>query len=171
MLRLLRTSRSGRVGENARRLTQSPHVAGKSARSKLARHLPSFTGVAGVRDHRDLEVWKLADALRRESLKLTERESFRQDWDLRRQLNRAASSVASNVAEGFGRFLPGDFARFMRIAKASALETIEHAATSADRRLISEDERDVLVRLAKRTAGACTRLIVYLETAKPPGRT
>ena len=116
-------------------------------------------------------MWKLADALRRESLKLTQRDSFQKDWDLRRQLNRAASSVAANVAEGFGRFLPGDFARFMRIAKASALETIEHATTAADRRLISEDERDVVVRLEKRTAGACTRLIVYLDTAKPPGRT
>ena len=129
------------------------------------------TDVAGVRDHRDLEVWKLADALRRESGKLAGRASFQNDWDLRRQLRRAAGSVAANVAEGFGRFLPGDFARFMRIAKASALETMEHVATAADRRLISEEERDSVVRLAKRTAGACTRLIVYLETAKPPRRT
>ena len=84
---------------------------------------------------------------------------------------RSAGSVAANIAEGFGRFLPADFARFVRIAKASALETMEHVETAAARRLISESERDAVVRLAKRTAGACTRLIIYLETAKPPGRT
>ncbi len=42
------------------------------------------------------------------------------------QLMRAAESVPANVAEGYGRGLGRDFARFLRVAAASAAEVESH---------------------------------------------
>ena len=41
---------------------------------------------------------------------------------MRDQLRRAANSIALNIAEGAGEFMPGEKARFYRIAKRSATE-------------------------------------------------
>ena len=41
---------------------------------------------------------------------------------IRDQLRRAANSIALNIAEGAGEFVPGEKARFYRMAKRSATE-------------------------------------------------
>ena len=41
---------------------------------------------------------------------------------IRYQLRRAANSIALNIAEGAGEFVPGEKARFYRMAKRSATE-------------------------------------------------
>lgn len=42
------------------------------------------------------------------------------------QLREAARSGPRNIAEGFARYKHPDFARFVRIAKASEVELINH---------------------------------------------
>jgi four helix bundle protein len=126
--------------------------------------------MAGARDYTELDVWKLADALRTEIYRLTQLRSLRFEPELGRQLRRGSESACANIAEGFSRYLPGDFARFLRMTRGSLSETLEHLTAATRRNLLTEQDVAAATDYAKRARGACTRLIVYLESATAPGR-
>jgi four helix bundle protein len=69
--------------------------------------------VRGVDRFEDLVVWQRADELRREVLEFTSTGPPSRDFKFRDQIRDAASSAARNTAEGFGRFRPLEFARFL----------------------------------------------------------
>lgn len=75
-----------------------------------------------IRSYRDLLVWqKGMDA----SVKLYgATKSFPKEemFGLTQQLRRASVSVPSNIAEGYGRATPADYAHFLRIARGSLFE-------------------------------------------------
>jgi len=127
-------------------------------------------GMSGARDHTEFDVWKLSDELRSEVYRLVATRPMRAAPDLCRQLTRAAESACANIAEGFSRYLPADMARFFRMTRGSHSEVIEHLTSAVRRQLLAERDIDTATRLARRARGACTRLIIYLETAKAPGR-
>ena len=126
--------------------------------------------MAGVRDHTELDCWRLSDQLQIEIYRITSTRGFRSALDLKAQLIDAAESATSNIAEGFSRYYPRDNARFVRIAKASLSEVINRLRAALLRGLITEVDAAALTTLARRARGACTGLILYLERANPPGR-
>jgi len=69
------------------------------------------------------------------------------------------------MAEGFGRFLPGEFAHKMRIAKGELLETLDHVNRGRERNYLDDREHSDMVVLANRAIGASTNLVKYLERA------
>jgi hypothetical protein len=75
-----------------------------------------------VKDHRDLKVWKLAVDLATAIYELTKHLPAEERYGLSIQLQRAAVSIASNIAEGAARGSRKDFIRFLRIATGSASE-------------------------------------------------
>lgn len=70
----------------------------------------------------DLPVWQAAIALGREVYKFTENPSFKGRFSLRDQLERAATSVSNNIAEGFERGTNQELLTFLYIARGSAGE-------------------------------------------------
>ncbi len=70
----------------------------------------------------DLIAWQKARALTQNIYRITNSPEFSKDYGLRDQIRRASVSMMSNIAEGFERNSPGDFARFLAIAKASCGE-------------------------------------------------
>lgn len=64
--------------------------------------------MAGVRDHTELDVWQLAQALAEQTRPIIDRPAFRRHEKLRSQIEEAAESAPSHIAEGFARYLPGD---------------------------------------------------------------
>jgi four helix bundle protein len=124
--------------------------------------------MAGARDHTELEAWKLAHGLRIEVNRLVELRPMRFRPKLIEQLLDASESACSNLAEGFSRYLPRDFARFVRISKGSLSEVLDRLAAAVQRRIFSHDEIQTACSLARRARGACTGLIRYLETAEAP---
>ena len=50
----------------------------------------------------EIEAWKLARELTKEIYQLTRTAGFAKDWGLKDQIQRAAVSIGSNIAEGFG---------------------------------------------------------------------
>jgi four helix bundle protein len=124
--------------------------------------------MAGVRDHKELDAWQLADAVRTAVRELTAESGFEAHIGLRTQLRRASESGCANIAEGFSRYQPKDNARFLRIAKGSLSETIEHLSSATGLGLVEATRAAQISVLARRSRGACTQLIRYLEHAKAP---
>ena len=119
--------------------------------------------MAGVRRYEDLIVWQLSYELQREVFALTENGPCVRDFEFCDQIRTASASAPRNVAEGFGRFNPADFARFLQIAKGSLTETHHHLRDGGDRGYFSPDDVARLSKLAGRAAKAAVVLIAYLR--------
>lgn len=74
-----------------------------------------------MQDFRNLEVWTKAHSITLEVYRLTESFPRSEVFGLSSQIRRAASSIATNFAEGCGRTQP-EFGRFLQIAFGSACE-------------------------------------------------
>ena len=71
----------------------------------------------------DLIAWQKARAFTREVYALAQQPKVARDFGFVQQLQRAAVSVMSNVAEGFERGGRGEFQHFLSTAKSSSAET------------------------------------------------
>lgn len=85
-----------------------------------------------IESYRDLRVWQKGVDLTERVYDLTRGFPSEEKFGLSSQLRRAAVSVPSNVAEGWGRNSTGAFVRFLRIAHGSLTE-IETQVTIAHR--------------------------------------
>jgi four helix bundle protein len=124
--------------------------------------------VAGFRTFEEIAAWRIAYELKLAVFEICKRESFRADTDLRSQLVDAARSSPRNIAEGFGRWHHRDFARFVRIARASQIELLNHLLDARDSGHITEAERAELEHTTKRALKAANGLIRYLERSPDP---
>jgi four helix bundle protein len=79
------------------------------------------------------------------------------------QLSDAARSGPCNIAEGFARYRHKEFAQFVRIAKASEAEVLNHFIDAHDLRLMTDEEFQRGEHLARRAIKATNGLIRYLE--------
>jgi four helix bundle protein len=119
-----------------------------------------------ARRYDELECWQLANELKLKVYALTARSNVRKDLEFCQQIRGSGRSATSNMAEGFGRFQPGDFARFLDIARASLLETHNHLNDAVDLGYLSSSECRELCLLADRATGATTNLARYLRQCK-----
>jgi len=88
-----------------------------------AHRVPLPPSMAGADRFEDLIAWQRAHELHIEVWTATNRPPASRDLRFRDQIRDSSESVARNVAEGFGRFNPGQFAHFLDISRASTLET------------------------------------------------
>ncbi len=102
----------------------------------------------------DLEVWKRACQLAVQIYDLL-RES--RDFSLRDQMQRAAVSIASNIAEGSERG-GKDFERFLRIARGSAAELRTQCYIATKVGLLTNDQMTPLVTELKEISKMLTGL-------------
>lgn len=70
----------------------------------------------------DLESWKSARQLTREIYTLTRKDEMARDFGLCGQIQRAAVSTMSNLAEGFERFHIQEKLQFYNVARGSSAE-------------------------------------------------
>lgn len=72
--------------------------------------------------YQDLTVWKRSIDLSVAVYELTREFPKDELYGMTSQLRRAAVSVSSNIAEGYGRASKSDFRRFLAIARGPAME-------------------------------------------------
>jgi four helix bundle protein len=94
-------------------------IAISDQRSAISR---SVLPVRVAKSYRDLQVWQRSIQLSVALYRLTNSFPREEIYGLTNQLRRAGVSVASNIAEGYGRASKGEYRNFMGIARGSALE-------------------------------------------------
>lgn len=72
--------------------------------------------------YRDLNVWRKAITLAKDTYFMTEDFPKREHFGLALQMRRAATSIASNIAEGAARHSNKEFLHFLVIARGSLAE-------------------------------------------------
>ena len=100
--------------------------------------------MAGVQHFSELRAWREARRLVKEIYLLSGTGPLSRDFSFRDQIRSAAISVMSNIAEGFGRHSPADFARFLDMARASAAEVESLLFAAGDIGLLPEDRAETL---------------------------
>ena len=93
----------------------------------------------------ELIAWQKARALTRTVYVITRQGEFARDWGLSRQIQRAAVSVMSNIAEGFERAGKGEFHQFLSTAKASCAELRSQLYVALDVGYIAQNEFESLL--------------------------
>jgi four helix bundle protein len=76
-----------------------------------------------VRDFRDLVCWQLSNELKCEVVAFTATGPSSRDFRYRDQIRDSAAAAPRDIAEGFGRFRPREFARFLEYARAALKAT------------------------------------------------
>jgi len=87
-----------------------------------------------------LEVWKDTRVLVKMIYGLTEGFPSSEKFGLINQMNRAAVSVASNIAEGSARVSAKDKAKFMHIAFGSLMELLNQLIIAGDFGWVNEEQ-------------------------------
>lgn len=82
----------------------------------------SASGSNAAKSYRELSVWQRSIELTVALYKLTRAFPREEIFGLTSQLRRASVSIASNIAEGYGRGSKGEYRNFLGIARGSALE-------------------------------------------------
>lgn len=100
----------------------------------------------------DLIAWQKARALTRSIYKASRIGVSAKDFGLSGQIQRAAVSVMSNIAEGFERGGRGEFHQFLSTAKASCAELRSQLYVALDVGYLEEQEFSVLLQQAEEVA-------------------
>lgn len=99
-----------------------------------------------IRDVTDLVVWQRGMTLAVETYALAAKLAQAREFDLARQMRRAAVSVPSNVAEGYARRAPTDYKRFLAIANGSVRELETQVLLAVRLELLRSDEAAPVLR-------------------------
>jgi four helix bundle protein len=108
--------------------------------------------MASIRRFEDLICWQRARQLTNFIYKATKNSSFSKDNGLKSQIQRAAVSVMSNIAEGFDRGTKTELINFLFIAKGSCGEVKCQLYVAWDGKYIAAPEFKEGYRLAEETS-------------------
>jgi len=111
----------------------------------------------------DLIAWQKARELTKEIYKVIKRGAFAKDYGLAGQIQRAAVSIMSNIAEGFERGGRGEFQQFLSIAKASCAEVRSQLYVALDIGYLIESQFRQLLELAEEVGRIVGGLRVSVE--------
>jgi four helix bundle protein len=111
----------------------------------------------------DLEVWKRSC---RQSVDIYRCMEHCKKYSLKDQMERSGLSVPSNIAEGQERDSPGDFVRFLRIAKGSNGELRTQTYIAAELGLIDREKSRAMITESKAISSMLQGLIRSIQASK-----
>ena len=112
-----------------------------------------------VKKFEDLQAWQTARALVNAIYAITKGESLVRNYGLKDQIQRAAVSAMSNIAEGFARLNRREKIQLYNVARASAAEVRSLLYILGDQKLSDKEELSQCFELVDRLGAMITGLI------------
>jgi four helix bundle protein len=126
--------------------------------------------VATYESFEDLPVWQNARELAVSVYKTTSKGKIREDYGLKSQMQRAAVSVSSNIAEGFERGSKQEFIQFLYVAKGSCGELRSQLFIANDLGYLDTNDFNTLINSASNVSKQISGFIEYLKTTRFKGQ-
>ncbi len=117
-----------------------------------------------IKRFEDADVWKEARQLVDMIYNLTSKRLFKRDFGLREQIQRAAVSCMSNVAEGFDSDTKQQFIQMLSYTRRSASEVQSELYVAFDRKYVEKKEFAGAYEKAQTVRKLANGLIRYLRT-------
>ncbi|MBC8353391.1 MAG: four helix bundle protein [Planctomycetes bacterium] len=115
------------------------------------------------KNYRDLIVWQKAMDVVVDVYRMTSEFPSTERYGLASQMQRAAASIPSNIAEGQGRTSDKEFQRFLSIANGSRCELETQIMLSSRLNYIENDMRSVLLERSEEIGRLLTGLSKSLQ--------
>ena len=116
----------------------------------------------------NIKAWQEAMALVRMVYEAVKSDKgFSSDYRFREQVQSAAVSIMSNIAEGFPRRSMKEFTQFLFIAKGSAAEVQSQLYVALDQGYITQEKFDELYSKSDEVARLISGFIQYLLSKEP----
>lgn len=116
-----------------------------------------------MKDYKELEVWRKTRALAVELYRTTEHFPRSELFGLASQIRRAATSIAANIVEGWGRGSTKEYIQFLLIARGSLLELETHLLIAGDLGYLKPDDNSRLQATIQSVGQMLNRLIQVLR--------
>ena len=117
-----------------------------------------------IKRFEEIEAWQTARKLTNKIYEISKGGDFSRDFGLSDQIQRAAVSIMSNIAEGFESQTQSLFITYLGRAKASAGEVRSELYVALDQRYINEGQFEELSQLVERASRQLYGFIKYLES-------
>ena len=110
-----------------------------------------------------MKIYQLAKELAIYSYQLTEKYPQNERYAIMNQINRAAVSVPSNIAEGTSRRSNKEKLNFINIAYGSLMELVCQMEISYELKYITKEENDTIIQKTKNLSVKMSNYKNYLE--------
>ena len=126
--------------------------------------------MAKVQKFEELNVWQIARRIAKRVYMLTRDGAFAKDYGLKDQIQRAAVSIGSNIAEGYERDSNFELMKFLSYAKGSAGEVRSQLQTAQDVGYVTEEDFAELYELLISEGRMISRFQESLRQSQVKGR-
>ena len=120
--------------------------------------------MAAFKTFEEINAWQNAQVLVKDVYALTRCGDFCKDYGLKDQIQRAAVSICSNIAEGFERRGNKELINFLWIAKGSAAEVCSQLYNARDLGYITDEQFKTMYDSSKQIGGMLFNLISSLSS-------
>lgn len=117
-----------------------------------------------MKTYKELDVWQRAMDLVVVVYQATQHFPAQEKYGLISQMQRAAVSVAANIAEGWGRGTREDYVRFLFISRGSLMELETHLLIAQRLGFLNEAEVMMMAQQIERISMMLSRLIQSLRS-------
>jgi four helix bundle protein len=121
-----------------------------------------------LKNFKELKVWQKAYKLCLDLYKATADFPNEEKYGLSSQMRRAATSIPSNIAEGYGRKTIPDYVRCLYIAYGSTCELETQTLLSGDLNYVDNTKQNILLEKIKEVERMLMALIKSLENKDSP---
>jgi len=123
-----------------------------------------YKKVMKISKFEDIEAWQESrNLVKRVYNAIDANERFRKDFRLANQIQGAAISVMSNIAEGFSRKSNKEFIQYLFISKSSAAEIQSQLYIALDQKYITQETFEEIYNQAEKISKMESGFIKYLK--------